>query len=256
MSAPNPSRQVDLNADLGESYGAWRMGDDEALLEIVSSCNIACGFHAGDPQTMARTVDLAVARGVALGAHPSLPDLVGFGRREMAVSPSELHALTLYQVAALNGFARARGAALHHVKPHGALYAMLQRDVLLARAFAAAVASVDGAAQIYGPPTGELKLACGEQSLTYVAEGFADRGYCPDATLVPRSAARAHLNLADALQQGLALALGQPVHCVGGERICPSIQSLCVHGDGVHALELARQLRGQMLAAGLTVRAP
>ena len=249
-------RSIDLNADLGESFGAWSMGADTQLLEVVSSCNIACGFHAGDPLTMQRTVDTALANGVAIGAHPSLPDLVGFGRREMQVSAPELSALVLYQIAALSGFVRAAGGRLRHAKAHGALYAMVNRDAELAAAFTAAVLRADRALLVYGPPRGALRSSCDAQGIAYVGEGFADRGYCEDGSLVPRARAGALLDPVAARTQGFALARGQEIDTADGRRIRPEIGSVCVHGDSVHALELARSLRTDLLAAGLTIRAP
>lgn len=246
----------DLNADLGESYGAWQMGDDEALLKLVSSCNIACGFHAGDPLTMRRTVDSAMASGVAIGAHPSLPDLVGFGRREFNVEAPELYALTLYQIAALRGFVRAAGGRLHHVKAHGALYGMLAREPALAKAFVDAVLAVDAGLQIYGPGTGALRAACRDSSVRYVIEGFADRGYQADGHLLPRGQPGAMLDLEAARRQGVALARHQAIQVADGSEFSPEIETLCVHGDGPHALALASQLRTDLLAAGLSVRAP
>ncbi len=246
----------DLNADLGESFGAWTMGDDAALLKVVSSCNIACGFHAGDPLTMQHTVATALASGVAVGAHPSLPDLVGFGRRELRVDAAELYALTLYQISALDGFVRAAGGRLHHVKAHGALYGMLARELALARAFVDAVVAAGPDLQIYGPDQGALRRVCVDSSRRYVCEGFADRGYQANGQLVPRSQPGALLELDAARAQGLALARAQAIAAVDGTQIRPAVQTLCVHGDGPHALALASQLRADLLAAGLGIRAP
>ncbi len=248
--------RCDLNADLGESFGAWRMGDDEALLAQISSCNIACGFHAGDPLTMQRTVAAAVRLGVAIGAHPSLPDLVGFGRREMRVSAEELQALTVYQCAALDGFARAAGARLQHVKAHGALYGMLARDRPLATAFVAAAASLDRSLAIVGPPVGAVRDAALAAGMRYLREGFADRGYLADGALVPRDRTRAQLELADARAQGLRLARGESIRAVDGSVLQLDIDTLCLHGDGAEALELARQLRADLDRGGIAVRAP
>lgn len=248
--------RCDLNADLGESFGAWRMGDDEALLAQISSCNVACGFHAGDPLTMQQTVAAALRCGVAIGAHPSLPDLVGFGRREMRVAADELQALTVYQCAALAGFVHAAGARMQHVKPHGALYGMLARDAQLAGAFVAAVASVDRSLAIFGPPHGALREATLAAGLRYLREGFADRGYLPDGSLVPRDRPNALLELDAARAQGLKLARGESIHAVDGSALQLDTETLCLHGDGVHALELARQLRADLDLAGIAVRAP
>ncbi len=248
--------RCDLNADLGESFGAWRMGDDEALLAQVSSCNIACGFHAGDPLTMQRTVASALARGVAIGAHPSLPDLVGFGRREMRVAADELQALVLYQCAALDGFVRAAGARMHHVKAHGALYGMLARDGQLAAAFVAAVASLDRSLAIYGPPQGALRESAGTAGLRYLREGFCDRGYAADGNLLPRDRPGALLDTPAARAQGLRLARGEAIRAVDGSLLELDIETLCLHGDGAEALALALELRGDFDRAGIAVRAP
>ena len=248
--------RCDLNADLGESFGAWSMGDDEALLAQISSCNIACGFHAGDPLTMQRTVAAAVRHGVVIGAHPSLPDLVGFGRREMRVAADELQALTLYQCAALDGFTRAAGARMQHVKPHGALYGMLARDAQLAGAFVAAVANLDRSLAIFGPPSGALRAATLAAGLRYLREGFADRGYLPDGSLVPRDRAGALLDLDAARAQGLRLARGESIPAVDHSVLQLDIETLCLHGDGAEALDLARQLRADLDAIGIAVRAP
>lgn len=248
--------RCDLNADLGESFGAWRMGDDEALLEQISSCNVACGFHAGDPLTMQRTVAAALRRGVAIGAHPSLPDLVGFGRREMRVAADELQALTVYQCAALDGFVRAVGARMQHVKPHGALYGMLAREAQLAGAFVAAVASLDRALVIFGPPHGALREAAQAAGIAYLREGFADRGYLPDGSLLPRDRPKALLELPAARTQGLRLARGEPICAFDGSALQLEIETLCLHGDGAEALALARALRADLDQAGIAVCAP
>jgi UPF0271 protein len=204
---------------------------------------------------MQRTVAAARALGVAIGAHPSLPDLVGFGRREMRVAADELQALVLYQCAALDGFVRAAGARMQHVKAHGALYGMLARDAQLAAAFVAAVANLDRTLAIYGPPHGALRAAAGTAGVRYLAEGFADRGYLPDGALVPRERPQALLELAQARTQGLRLARGDTITAVDGSVLELSIETLCLHGDGAEALELARQLRGDLDQAGIAVRA-
>ena len=248
--------RCDLNADLGESFGAWRMGEDQALLAQISSCNIACGFHAGDPLTMQQTVAAALRCDVAIGAHPSLPDLVGFGRREMRIAADELQALTLYQCAALSGFVRAAGARMQHVKPHGALYGMLAREAQLARAFVVAVTSLDRTLAIFGPPQGALRDAAQAAGLRYWREGFADRGYLAEGTLVPRDRPHALLALPLAREQGLRLARGEPICANDGSLLQLEIETLCLHGDGAEALELARQLRSDLDQAGIAVRAP
>jgi len=246
----------DLNADLGESYGAWRMGDDAALLDVVSSCNLACGFHAGDPLTLLQAIGLAQARGVAIGAHPSLPDLVGFGRRELKIAPAELRAITRYQVAAVQGCVRAAGAELRHVKAHGALYHMLARDAELAAAFLDGALALDATLAIVGPPQGELRAVATARGARYLVEGFADRGYRHDGGLVPRGQPGALLHAEAALRQGLALARGEAIAAADGSMLDLRIDTLCVHGDGTDAVALARALRGAIEAAGLRVRAP
>jgi len=249
-------RSIDLNADLGESFGAWQMGADAQLLDLVSSCNIACGFHAGDPLTMHRTVALAVARGVAIGAHPSLPDLVGFGRREMQIEPDDLTALVLYQIAALSGFTRAAGANLHHVKAHGALYSMLARDAILAGAFCDAVEQASAGLWVYGPPAGALRQCCAARSIGYIAEGFADRAYTVDGHLRSRKLPGALLQSAQAREQALYLARGESISTDAGTALQLQIESLCVHGDGAHAVELAQCIRSDLLRAQIAVSAP
>lgn len=243
--------RIDLNADLGESFGAWRMGEDAELLQQLSSCNIACGFHAGDPQTMLATVRAAGQAGVAVGAHPSLPDLRGFGRREMAISAAELHADLLYQLGALSAMLRVESLPLHHVKPHGALYHMLARDPVLAAAFVEAVRSFDPSLKVYGPPTGALADACACHGLRHVGEGFVDRAYGADGKLLPRSQAAAVLRGEAALAQGLRLARGEPPP---GDRV--AVGTLCLHGDHPGALQLAQAMRQVLLDAGVEIAAP
>jgi UPF0271 protein len=183
--------RIDLNCDLGESFGAWRMGDDAALLDLVSSANIACGFHAGDPVIMQQTVGLAAARAVAIGAHVSLPDLQGFGRREMRVSADEVHAMTLYQLGALSAFCQAAGTRLAHVKPHGALYNMAARERSLADAIARAVQAFDPQLILFGLAGSALIDAGAALGLAVAAEAFADRRYRADGSLQPRGEAGA-----------------------------------------------------------------
>src|ERR1700759_134655 len=182
---------IDLNCDMGESFGAWTMGQDDAVLAHVTSANIACGFHAGDPSPMRRTVAAAAKHGVAIGAHPSLPDLAGFGRREMRVSPDETYAMTLYQIGALAAVARVAGAALHHVKPHGALYNMAAKDRALADAIANAVHDFDASLILVGLADSELTRAGNAIGLAVAHEAFADRRYEADGSLTPRREADA-----------------------------------------------------------------
>jgi UPF0271 protein len=250
-------KRIDLNCDLGESFGAWRMGDDEALLALISSASIACGFHAGDPLIMQHTVQQALAHGVAIGAHVSLPDLQGFGRREMSVTPAEVHAMTLYQIGALHAFVHAAGSRLAHVKPHGALYNMAARDRALADAIARAVHDFDPALQLLGLAGSALIDAGNALSLPVVAEAFADRRYLADGLLQPRREPGAVIeNAAQAVAQAIGIARDGAVSTADGQAITLHADTLCLHGDGSHAVEFARQLREALAAAGLRIAAP
>jgi UPF0271 protein len=248
---------IDLNCDMGESFGAWTMGQDEAVLPFVTSANVACGFHAGDPQVMLATVRAAVRHGVKVGAHVALPDLQGFGRREMKVTPDEAHAFTLYQLGALDGVARACGAKLAHVKPHGALYNMAARDPALSAAIATAVAAFDRGLVLFGLAGGALVVAGRAAGLRVAEEAFADRSYEPDGQLTPRGIAGAVLSdPAAAAAQAVALATRGEVIARGGATVTLRADTICVHGDRVDAAAFARALREALAAAGLRVEAP
>jgi UPF0271 protein len=248
---------IDINCDLGESFGAWQMGDDAALLAVVSSANIACGFHAGDPDIMRHTVATAVEHHVAIGAHVSLPDLQGFGRREMSVTPNEAYAMTLYQVGALQGFTQAAGARLHHVKPHGALYNMAARDMKLADAIACAVRDFDPGLWLFGLAGSALPEAGRAAGLAVAAEAFADRGYRADGSLQPRREPGAVITESDqAIAQAMAMAREGKVRAVDGSIVTLKADTLCVHGDGAHAVAFARNLRAALEAAGIAIAAP
>lgn len=250
-------KRIDLNCDLGESFGVWRMGEDAALLDVVSSANLACGFHAGDFMTMQHTVAAAVERGVAIGAHVSLPDLQGFGRREMRVTAAEVHAMTLYQLGALHGFARAAGARLNHVKPHGALYHMAGRDRRLADAIAAAVRRFEPRLRLFGLAGSALMEAGAAHDLVVVAEVFADRRYRADGTLQPRDEAGAVIDDAElATAQALQIVIDGAVVATDGSTVDLRADTLCLHGDGAHAVRLARRLRTGLEAAGVRIAAP
>ncbi|HUB90248.1 MAG TPA: 5-oxoprolinase subunit PxpA [Dyella sp.] len=251
------ARTIDLNSDLGESFGAWRMGNDAALLAIVSSANIACGFHGGDPDIMRGTVAMAVEHDVAIGAHVSLPDLQGFGRREMAVTPNEAYALTLYQIGALHGFAQAAGTRLRHVKPHGALYNMAARDAKLAAAIARAVRDFDPALRLFGLANSALIDAGKAMNLPVAAEAFADRRYRADGSLQPRREPDAVIQESDeAIAQAMGMAREGQVRAVDGSMVALQADTLCVHGDGNHAVDFARELRAALEAAGIGIVAP
>jgi UPF0271 protein len=248
---------VDLNCDMGESFGPWRMGDDLAVLPHVTSANVACGFHAGDPVTMYQTVSAAVAHGVAVGAHPGLPDLAGFGRRDMAVQAAEVFAMVVYQVGALAAFVRAQGARLTHVKPHGALYNMAAKDADLADAIAQAVDAVDPSLALYGLAGSAMLRAAEGRGLRAVSEVFADRGYLPDGSLVPRSRPDALVtDVRDAVARAVRMAREGRVTAVDGSEVAVRADTICIHGDGPHAVAFARALRSGLDEAGVTVRAP
>jgi UPF0271 protein len=248
--------KLDLNCDLGESLGAWRMGDDERILAHVTSANIACGFHAGDPATMRRTVRSALVHGVALGAHPSLPDLHGFGRREMKIAPDEAYELVLYQVGALAGFCRALGVGLHHVKPHGALYNMAARDPALAEAIAHAVRDFDPGLILYGLAGGALIEAGRSLGLPTAAEVFADRTYRADGSLTPRSQPDAMLSdLQAALAQVERMVLRGEVLATDGSVVAVQADTLCIHGDEPGAADFARAIRAALIRHGVEIAA-
>ena len=243
---------VDLNADLGEGFGVWRLGDDDALLGVVTSANVACGFHAGDPSTMRRVCAAAAEAGVAVGAQVSYRDLAGFGRRFMDVEPGELADDVLYQLAALDGVARASGTRVSYVKPHGALYNAVVAHEAQAGAVVAAVASYGGALPVLGLPGSALLRAAESAGLRAVREGFADRGYTSAGTLVPRREPGALVHdPATVAERAVRMAVDGEVLAVDGTRVPLEIDSVCVHGDTAGAVELARAVRTALAAAGL-----
>jgi UPF0271 protein len=245
---------IDLNADLGESFGVWRLGDDEALLAIVTSANIACGFHAGDPLTIRRACAGAIARGVTIGAQVSYRDLAGFGRREMDVPPEELTAEVLYQIAALDGIARAEGSRVGYVKPHGALYNRCARDPVQAAALAAAISAYDPGLPLLTLPGGEAARAAAGAGLTVVPEAFADRAYRADGTLVPRGQPGAVISdPARAAARAASMATSHVVESADGRKVPVPFRSICVHGDTAGAVTLARAVREALEGAGVLV---
>jgi UPF0271 protein len=246
--------RIDLNADLGESFGPWPMGHDEALMASITSANVACGFHAGDPGVIRRTVSLAMSRGVAIGAHPGFPDLVGFGRRELHATPAEVEDLVLYQVSALAGIAAASGARLQHVKAHGALYNMAVRDRALADAIARATALVDRSLILFGLPESDLIRAGEAAGLRVAAEAFADRAYEPDGTLASRRKPGSVIH--DATQvvaRAVEMVTTGGVTATDGSRLTLRADTLCLHGDTPGSADLARQIRLGLEAAGVAV---
>ena len=246
--------RIDLNSDLGESFGPWPMGQDDALMDSISSANVACGFHAGDPGAMRATIALARQKGVAIGAHPGFQDLVGFGRREMKASPAEVEDLVLYQVSALAGMAAAQGVTLQHVKAHGALYNMACRDRGLADAIAKAVASFDRSLILFGLPNSELLRAGNAAGLKTAAEVFADRAYDPDGSLTSRAKSGSVIHDTPVVvQRAIKMVKDKQVVAVDGSTIQLQADTICLHGDTPGAAEHARAVRRGLEAAGIKV---
>ncbi|MFB8009754.1 LamB/YcsF family protein [Nocardia sp. NPDC056000] len=245
---------VDLNSDLGEGFGTYRMGDDAAMLDVVTSANIACGFHAGDPSIMRRTCALAVERGVRIGAHIGYRDLAGFGRRAIAVPPAEIRDETLYQLGGLDAFARAAGDRVRYVKPHGALYHAAAADPALASAIVAAMREFDSALALLGPAGTEMETAANAAGTPFLGEGFADRAYTADGLLAPRGTPGAVLSPDNALAQALSIARDGKVITVDGGTVAISAASICVHGDSPAAVEMAARIRAALADAAIPVR--
>ncbi|URN18092.1 MULTISPECIES: LamB/YcsF family protein [Streptomyces] len=247
---------IDLNADLGEGFGRWRLTDDEQLLSVVTSANVACGFHAGDPATMRRVCALAAGRGVRIGAQVSYRDLAGFGRRAMDVPADELAAEVAYQIGALEVFARAAGSRVSYVKPHGALYNRVVHDGEQARAVVEGVLLAGGRLPLLGLPGSRLHACAREAGLPVVAEAFADRAYAADGTLVPRGREGAVVRDPDAVaERSVRLARSGTVVSQCGRTLSVRARSLCLHGDTPGAVELARRVRAQLEGAGVRVAA-
>ena len=249
--------QIDLNGDVGESFGAYEIGHDAALIPVVTSVNIACGFHAGDPGVMRATVALAREHGTAVGAHPGFPDLVGFGRREMKATPREVEDLVAYQIGALAAIAAAQGVRLAHVKPHGALYNMAARDLDLADAIARAIAAVDPSLALFGLPGSQSLEAAQRHKVRAVSEAFADRAYRRDGSLVPRNEPGAVIDDEQiVVTRAVAIARERMVVAADGTRVPLDVQTICVHGDTPGAAVLASRIRKALNDAGIQVRAP
>jgi UPF0271 protein len=246
--------RIDLNADLGESFGPWPMGQDEALMTSITSASVACGFHAGDPSVMRQTVARAKARDVAVGAHPGFPDLVGFGRREMRASAREVEDLVLYQVSALAGIAAAAGVRLQHVKAHGALYNQACRDAALADAIVRAVVALDRSLILFGLPGSELLRAAERAGLGVAAEVFADRAYNPDGSLAPRREPGAVIHDAErVVERAVRMVRDHEVMAIDGSVIRLDADTICLHGDTPGAGDLARRVRHGLEATGVSV---
>jgi 5-oxoprolinase (ATP-hydrolysing) subunit A len=246
---------IDLNSDVGESYGAYRLGADAEVMRSISSANVACGYHAGDPGVMRRTVRLARDAGVSVGAHPGFPDLVGFGRRELRASAREVEDMVLYQIGALAAIARAEGVALGHVKAHGALYNMAARDRALADAIARAIVAFDSALVLFGLPGSELLRAGEAAGLSVASEGFADRAYLPDGSLAPRSQDGSVIDEPEeVVRRSMKMVTEGRVTAVDGSELSLTVHTLCVHGDTPGAHELARRLREGLERHGIAIR--
>jgi len=250
-------KMIDLNCDMGEAFGNYAMPNDDQLMDYISSANIACGFHAGDPGVMQQTVALAVKKGVAIGAHPGLPDLQGFGRREMKITASEAYQLTLYQIGALSAFVKAAGGKLNHVKAHGALYNMAAKDATLAKAIVQAVYDFDPDLMLYALAGSKMITEAKEKGIVTASEVFADRTYQDDGTLTPRSNHNAIVTSEEnAINQVLNFALKQEVNSVTGNRIEVVAETVCLHGDGAHAVAFAKLIAERLKKEGISIKAP
>ena len=257
MDNENAMKKIDLNCDMGESYGAWKMGADAGVMPFITSANIACGFHAGDPATIRKTVRLAVDAGVAVGAHPSLPDLMGFGRRAMRISPQDMYDLVIYQAGAVEAFARAAGAKLHHVKCHGALYNMAATDEGLSEAMGKAVRDLGGDVKLYALSNSLMMKVAKKQNVPVFGEVFADRGYADDGTLAPRDKPGGMIeDPAASVKQVLAMIEEGYVTSLAGKRVPVAADTLCLHGDQPGAVTFAQALRKVFTEKGITVAAP
>jgi lactam utilization protein B len=254
LSEPAPGHVADLNADLGESFGAWTLGDDAALMEIITSANVACGFHAGDPLTLRKACAMAVSRGVAIGAQVSYRDLAGFGRREMDVPHAELTAEILYQIAALDGIARAEGASVRYVKPHGALYHRVARDPVQGDALIQAVRAYDPSLPLLTKPDGHAAEIARAAGLRVVTEAYADRAYGADGALVSRGQPGAVLTDPDLVaRRAVRMVLAGTVQAIDGTQVRLDARSLCIHGDTAGAVALAHAVRVALEQAGVTL---
>ncbi|MBB6443592.1 LamB/YcsF family protein [Bacillus benzoevorans] len=245
---------IDLNCDLGESFGAYKMGCDEKILDFVTSANIACGFHAGDPATMRKTVKMALERNVGIGAHPGLQDLTGFGRREMQISAQEAYDIVIYQIGALYGFVNAEGGRIQHVKPHGAFYNMAAKNPALAEAIAEAVYKIDPEMILFGLAGSELIAAGQKAGLHTASEVFSDRTYQRDGTLTPRREENALItDHQAALNQVIRMVKEGKVLSLQGDDLSITADTICIHGDGAKALEFAEYITASLLEAGINI---
>lgn len=248
--------KVDINCDMGESFGTYTLGTDEDILPYVTSVNIACGFHAGDPSVMRKTVNLALQHGVGIGAHPGLQDLIGFGRRDMNLSPQEAYDLVVYQIGALYGFVKSEGGQMQHVKPHGALYNMAAKSAELSEAIAEAVYKVDNQLILFGLAGSELVKAGKKLGLQTAEEVFADRTYQSDGSLTSRRLPDALItDDRQAVAQVVRMVKEKKVQSLQGMDVPIQADTVCIHGDGAHALDFARLIRQQLQESEITVQA-
>ncbi|MDU9417838.1 5-oxoprolinase subunit PxpA [Staphylococcus lloydii] len=246
--------KVDLNCDLGESFGNYKIGNDENIIPVITSANIACGFHAGDAQVMKNTVKLAQENNIGIGAHPGLPDLQGFGRRNMDLSPQEIYDIVVYQLGAINGFCTIHNAKLNHVKPHGALYQMGARDEEIAHAIAQAVHDFDPSLIFVGLSNTLLISKAQEIGLQTASEVFADRRYEANGQLVSRKESDALItDTEEAISQVVSMVKNQQVTAKNGEKISIQADTICVHGDGAHAFEFVSQIRERLSKEGISI---
>jgi 5-oxoprolinase (ATP-hydrolysing) subunit A len=250
-------QSVDLNCDMGESFGSWQMGQDELLMDYVSSINVACGFHAGDPGVMRRTVEAAVKKNLAIGAHPGYPDIQGFGRREIKMSPAEVYELVLYQIGALSAFVHAAGSKLSHVKPHGALYNTAARDSASAEAIASAVKAVSSELVLVGLSGSKLIEEARKAGLKTLNEVFGDRTYQDDGSLTPRTKSGSLIeHETTAAEQALQMVSRKTVTSTSGKEIPVQAETICIHGDGKHALDFARAIYSTLKKNHVEIRRP
>lgn len=250
-------RTIDINCDLGESFGNWKMGNDEVVIPEITSANVACGFHASDPLTMIATVRRCREHGVAIGAHPGLPDLLGFGRRAMAISPDDAYAYILYQAGALQGVAQTLGETIHHIKPHGALYSILCSNEKLAAAAVQAILDFSADVMVYwpGPASAALPTEARQRGIRVVGEIYPDLDYAPDGSLILQRAK--HETDVDKAYRQVRLWLDEGlVQAADGSRLEVEAESICIHGDGPNALDVVRAARRAITDAGGQVAAP
>lgn len=244
---------IDLNSDMGESFGRYTLGYDDELMNYATSINIACGFHAGDPHTMRKTVQLALEKNIAIGAHPGLPDLNGFGRREMSITPQEAYELVIYQIGALNAFVQSEGGVMQHVKPHGALYNMAAKNAELSEAIAEAVYKVNPTLILFGLAGSELIKAGKRLGLRTANEAFADRTYQSDGTLTPRSRKDSLIHDDETALKQVTRMIIEGKIVVDGEAIPIKADTICLHGDGAHAVQFAKTISEGLSKAGITI---